>query len=210
MMTATDSADLLPTRRSLLTKLKSRDDNDAWREFFETYWRLIYDVARKAGLDDAEAQEAVQETVISVAAEMPHFRYDPARGSFKRWLLTITRRRIADQMRKRYRARMVNRLDPADTSVEREISLADESNVAPDAVWDEEWKRHLLDAAIARVRTKVNPEQFQIFELNVIKGWKGPQVTKTLGVSLMQVYLAKHRVGALLKKEVARLEREMI
>jgi len=55
-------------------------------------------VAVKAGLNDAEAQqEVVQETVISVAKQMPGFRYDPTRGTFKGWLLKITRRRIADQ-----------------------------------------------------------------------------------------------------------------
>ncbi|HTI71939.1 MAG TPA: sigma-70 family RNA polymerase sigma factor, partial [Candidatus Limnocylindria bacterium] len=94
----------LPTRQSLLSRLKSWDEQDSWREFFETYWRLIFETARKAGLDEASAQDVVQDTVIAVAKEMPGFGYDRAKGSFKGWLLVITKRRIADALRKRYRS----------------------------------------------------------------------------------------------------------
>ena len=80
------------------------DDQQSWQEFFDAYWKLIYSVALKAGLSDAEAQEVVQETVISVAKKMPEFKADPAVGSFKSWLLTLTRWRITDQMRKRARS----------------------------------------------------------------------------------------------------------
>ena len=59
--------DSIPTRHSLLNRLKDWRDEASWREFFETYWELIYNVARKAGLNDAEAQDVVQETVIAVA-----------------------------------------------------------------------------------------------------------------------------------------------
>src|SRR5438876_1995300 len=92
--------ELIPTRWSLLHRLKDLDDQQSWRQFFDLYWRLIYGVAIKAGLRDAEAQEAVQETIIAVARNMPEFQADPQAGSFKGYLLTITRRRIADQFRK--------------------------------------------------------------------------------------------------------------
>ena len=88
----TDS--LLPTRRSLLSRLRDWQDDAGWREFFDTYWRLIYNVARKSGLADAEAQDVVQNTFIYLARRMPAFRYDPARGSFKSWLRVVTRSRI--------------------------------------------------------------------------------------------------------------------
>src|SRR3989442_10370158 len=91
----------LQTRWSLIGRLKDMDDQQSWQEFFDAYWKLIYSVALKAGLSDAEAQDVVQETVISVAKKMPEFNADPAAGSFKSWLLTLTRWRIVDQARKR-------------------------------------------------------------------------------------------------------------
>src|SRR6266545_4859896 len=93
--------DSIQTRWSLIGRLKDMDDQQSWQEFFDAYWKLIYAVALKAGLSDAEAQDVVQETVISVAKKMPEFKCDPAAGSFKSWLLTLTRWRIVDQLRKR-------------------------------------------------------------------------------------------------------------
>jgi len=96
-----DPADeLLPTRQSLLSRLKDWEDRDGWKDFFDTYWRLIYSVALKAGLTESEAEEVVQETVVSASKQMPKFQYDEA-GSFKGCLLQITRRRILDQFRER-------------------------------------------------------------------------------------------------------------
>src|SRR5213592_3719047 len=93
--------ELIPTRWSLVTRLKNWDDQESWREFFDTYWKLIYGVATKAGLTDAEAQDVVQETIITVAKNVKDFKADPAFGSFKPWLLQTTRWRIADRFRSR-------------------------------------------------------------------------------------------------------------
>src|SRR6267142_3978422 len=89
------------TRATLLARLGNLQDQASWQEFFDIYWRLIYGVARQAGMTDVEAQDVVQETMVSVAKHMPTFKYDPAIGSFKAWLLNLTRWRIADQLRKR-------------------------------------------------------------------------------------------------------------
>ncbi len=199
-----------PTRRSLIGRLKNWEDRESWAVFFETYWRLIYGFAIKTGLSDAEAQDVVQETIVSVAKRMRDFKYDPAVGSFKSWLLLITRRRIADFHRKRNREPhhgFGNALEdhPVWEGTE-EISVLPELN----AVWEAEWQRNILDAAVHRVRRIIDPRQFQIFDCYVLKQWSPKEVVRTLGVSMGQVYLAKHRVSALVKKEIARLESEMV
>ncbi len=94
-------SEVLATRRSLVERLGDWDDRKRWQQFFDSYWRLIHGTARKAGLTDAEAQEVVQETLLTVAKKIDKLKYDPAVGSFKGWLLHITRWRIADQFRKR-------------------------------------------------------------------------------------------------------------
>src|SRR5580658_9537688 len=85
-MSATAEANGIPTRRSLLSRLKNWNDNESWRVFFYTYWRLIYNTAVRAGLNDAQAQDVVQETIISVLKSIPSFQYDPSKGTFKGWL----------------------------------------------------------------------------------------------------------------------------
>ena len=77
-----------------------------------------------------------------------------------------------------------------------------------DAVWDEEWTKHLLAAAIARVKRQVDAKHFQIFDCYVLKQWPVKDVAKTFGVNAGQVYLIKHRLAALLEKEIRKLEAE--
>src|SRR5262249_59446262 len=95
--------DRIPTRASLLDRLRNPDDSASWNEFYRIYRELIYSVARRASLTEQEAQEVVQDTLISVAKKMPEFTYDPSKDSFKGWLLTVTRWRIRDQLEKRAR-----------------------------------------------------------------------------------------------------------
>jgi RNA polymerase sigma factor (sigma-70 family) len=204
------SEELIPTRDSLLNRLKDWRDDASWRDFFNTYWRLVYGVALKAGLTEQEAQEVVQETVITVSRRISEFKYDPTVCSFKTWLLNLTRWRIVDQLRKRPPLRAAGRLkldhDARTATIE---NVADPASFNLDAVWDREWEQQILLAATQAVKRKVNPEQYQIFHLCVFKEWPVGKVTRELGVSATRVYLAKHRVGALLKREIRTLERKI-
>jgi RNA polymerase sigma-70 factor (ECF subfamily) len=205
----TDS--LLPTRQSLLSRLRDWQDHAGWREFFETYWRLIYNVARRAGLTDAEAQDVVQNTFIYLARRMPKFHYDRTRGSFKSWLRIVTRSRIQVYWRREkahnelIREPVSHGTDDETDSVE---AWPDEAGDKLDAVWQREWEQNLVSAAFRRLRTKVSSQQLLIFRLTTVGELPLTQVAKKLGVSLAQVYLARHRVGKLFKAEVLRFRRE--
>ncbi len=198
------------TRSSLIHRLRDWEDHGSWQDFFDTYWRLIYAVAIKAGLSDSEARDVVQETVVAVAKQMREGGYDRSRSSFKNWLCLITRRRIIDHFRKRS-APEARPSPPDDDDTRRTETVArvpDPASLKLDTVWEEEWQKNLLDAALERVRQQVAPKQFQIFDLSVLREVPVADVTSLLKVNAAQVYLARHRVGALVKKEVKRLEAE--
>jgi RNA polymerase sigma-70 factor (ECF subfamily) len=200
---------LIPTRRSLLSRLKSWDDQQSWQDFFDTYWKLIYGVATRAGLSDAEAQDVVQETVVAVARQMPHFKYDPALGSFKSWLFLITRRRIADHLRKEYRRPKTTEALPGETArtalLER---IPDPAGANLEAAWEEEWQRQVFATALKRIKRQVEPQHYQIFDCYVRKEWPVNEVSRAFGVTPNQVYLIKHRLSALLAREAQRLSAE--
>ncbi|MSU64292.1 MAG: sigma-70 family RNA polymerase sigma factor [Pedosphaera sp.] len=86
--------------------------------------------------------------------------------------------------------------------------VPDPASLELNACWDEQWQKHLFEAAITRVKARVSPRQFQMFELYTLREWPLRRVAKTLGVSAASVYLAKHRIAAALKREVERLEHE--
>jgi RNA polymerase sigma factor (sigma-70 family) len=202
--------DSLLTRRTLLNRLRDLDDRESWRTFFDRYWRLLYNVARRSGLDDTGAQEIVQETVIAVARKMPEFIYDPARGTFRQWLLRITRRRIIDYLRRSYREPPMVDLSPEELerTDKHAAAITDQSASVLEAAWDEEWERATFEAALARVRAAINPQHFQVFDYCVLKEWPAGKVAATLGLNTAQVYLAKHRVAQAMKRAVRQINEE--
>jgi RNA polymerase sigma-70 factor (ECF subfamily) len=197
-----------PTRASLIGRVKDLGDESGWQEFFDVYWRLIYATALKAGLNDAEAQDVVQETILTVAKAMPGFEYDPARGSFKGWLRKTTHWRIQDYLRRRARdpAAPRAREEPSGTPTIEQI--ADPASQQPDAAWEADWQKNFMEAAIERVRHKVKPRQYQLFDCYVREGWPMREVTRKLGVSMAQVYFAKRKLTGLIRQEVHELERK--
>ncbi len=202
--------DLIPTRKSLLGRLKDWEDNESWRTFFDTYWKLIYGFAIQRGLSHEEAQEVVQETVVAVAKHIGKFHYDPKVCAFKTWLLGVTRSKIANQFARRAR-------HPAASSSPEDSYATPLLHQIPDAqsgpleqAWDAEWQKNLMEAAIHRVKRRVSIEQYQMFDLFMLKQWPARDVAKTLGVSVAHVYVAKHRIAKLVRKELAALEAKEI
>src|SRR5438874_1031501 len=157
---AMDPDEFIPTRQSLLQRLKNWQDERGWQEFFDTYWKLIYSVALQAGLSDADAQDVVQETVISVAKQMEGFTYDPAAGSFKAWLMRITKRRISDRLRKKYYQAGENKFpreEPLHSTI-IENHPAD-SSFDLENIWNEEWQRNAMEAALEKVKAQSDPKE---------------------------------------------------
>ena len=202
--------DPLATRASLLARLKDWDDQASWREFHGTYGRLIQNFALKQGVPEDGVKDIVQETLLSVAKAIREFQYDPAKCSFKSWLLGVTRHRIADHFRRHPRERDARNASPASTTrtatVER---IPDPHSLAPQDVWEEEWKNNVVELALEKLKAQVSTKHFQIFYLHVIKQQPTAKAAKALGVSVGQVYLVKHRLKSAFEKSVRKLEREL-
>jgi RNA polymerase sigma factor (sigma-70 family) len=204
--------EFIPTRATLIDRLKNWQDQASWQDFFDTYWKLIYGLARKFGLNEEDAQDVVQETLVSVANHMPNFKYDPKLGSFKSWLRTLIRWRISDHIRKRGQATTV----PIHTETEGNEDtfalkeLPDKSAQTMDQFYEQEWQKNVLDAAVAKVKRKLDPQKYQIFDFYVNREWPPEKVAAAFNISVDQVYLAKHRITELIKSEAKRLESEML
>ncbi|MHB8523684.1 MAG: RNA polymerase sigma factor [Limisphaerales bacterium] len=207
--------DPLPTRASLLHAVKDAGNHAGWDEFHRTYRGLLVGVARRSGLNEHEAEEAVQDTLLAVAQKMPEFQYVPGKDSFKGWLLQLARWKIADQFRKR--AGHAKRAAPSDddrTQVTAGGSIARSPQHLPDpatdfdALWETEWQQLRIREALARVKRQVNPAHYAIYHLHVIEERPAAEVSRTLGVNRAQIYLAKHRVGAALKREITRMKQK--
>lgn len=213
MTTSYSRIDLAPTRETLVTRLKDWEDQEGWREFFDTYSELIYKTALKAGLTPTEASEVVQETVITVAKKIATFKPGAEHGSFKGWLLNTTRWRIADQFRKRAQHPQQRPHRPSGEEITSRTStidcIADPAGPELEMVWNEEWDEYRLETALGRLRKNASGKAFQIFQLLIRRQLPAEEVAKMLGVSRTLVYVTKHRLGRQFKRELARIDREI-
>jgi RNA polymerase sigma-70 factor (ECF subfamily) len=216
---AHDEPSSIQTRPSLLNRLKVGDDTEGWQEFYRIYGKLVRDFAIRAGLTDTEADEVVQETAIAMARHLPEYRYNPKVCRFKTWLLNQATWRVKDQLKKRKHyapeklepAGAVERLESADDTARTATinRVPDPSPPNLDGLFETEWRKSLFAAAVGLVKPKFSLKQFQIFDLVVLKEWPAADVARSLGVTLANVYVTRHRISAALKKETRRLERKL-
>ena len=146
----TAQGECLRTRASLLARLGNGGDQGAWREFFDIYWPLLVAVSRRSGLNDADAQDVAQDVLAMVSKQIPDFRYDPAEGSFKGWLLTLTRRRIARHWRRGEQERAHRQERPPTATGETGFleRTPDPQREPLETVWEKEWEQNILETAL--------------------------------------------------------------
>jgi RNA polymerase sigma-70 factor (ECF subfamily) len=189
------------TRLTLLGLLR-RDPMHpaAWAEFVEHYGRKVYGWCRKWGLQEADAQDVTQDVLLKLAQKMRTFDYDPAR-SFRAWLKTLAQHAWSDLLASRQRhppgsgdSRMMEQLH----SVEARQDLAQHL--------EEEFDRDLLDAAMVRVRLRVEARTWEAFRLLALEGRSGAEVGEQLGMKVATAFVARSKVQKMLQEEIQKLE----
>jgi RNA polymerase sigma factor (sigma-70 family) len=199
---APDDPSTLRTRPTLLFRLRDWRDNPSWNEFYHLYHQFVFHCARRSGLGHADAKEVTQDVFKRVAEKIGEFESDPIRGSFRGWLLNLTRWRITDKFRARKphekQEPSHSRHDPDHTATVERIEAAEKN----ESVWEEEWQLSLLEAALARLARKVPAKHLQIFDLYRRQDWPVLRVARELAISPATVYVVSHRLTKQLKAEI--------
>lgn len=202
------------THWSLVQRLKEGGNDPAWQEFYDAYRPLLLGLARKSGLSSEEAEEAVQETVMSVFKSLPQFQADPSAGSFKNWLFRLARWRILNQFEKRPRDALLRaapgpkRANDESTGTPLIERIPDTRQNAMEVAWEAEWRDNALELALDRLKRLTKARHFQAFYLHVVKQRPAGDVARALGIPLAQVYLVKCRLLPKLKRIIRTLERQ--
>ena len=74
------------TRPSLLVRVKDPTDRQAWSQFVEVYRPVIHRLARRKGLQHADAEDLVQRVLVAVAGSIDRWEHDARRAKFRTWL----------------------------------------------------------------------------------------------------------------------------
>jgi len=187
------------TSASLLARLRlAPADQAAWAEFVDRYGRKVYGWCRHWGLQEADAQDVTQDVLVRLAEKMRAFAYDPSR-SFRAWLKTLARHALSDFCDARGRAA---------AGGSQVVELLQTIEAREDLVrhLEDEFDREVLDEAVSRVRARVTPKTWRVFELTAHEGRSGAETAEELGMTVAAVFVAKGRVQKLLQDEVRKLE----
>lgn len=183
------------THVTLLERLSAGEDRAAWRDFCDRYGELIRGFARRAGASENDADDILQEVLLSLVRAMPSFRYDPTKGRFRGYLKTTVVRAIA---RRRCQKPGEQALEEFDGAV-----------VAPeqDEHWESEWRQYHLRMAMRRVEAEFSAPDRAAFQRYAVEGAPAQATAESLGLSVDQVYQAKSRIlrrlGNLVAEQVA-------
>ena len=190
------------TRPSLLVRLRDPRDEPAWAEFVEIYEPLIHQLARRRGLQPADAADLAQDVFRTVARAIEHYDPDPALGSFRAWLSRIARNLTVNLLVAQNR----HLRGSGDSEVRRLL----EEQPAPEAedtiLFDGEYRRRLFAWAADRVRGEFRDATWQAFWKTGVEGCDPRAVAIELGMSPGAVYIAKSRVMARLRREIEAAE----
>ena len=196
------------TRKSLLARVREGGEIP-WREFYATYKPLVLLCGGDCGLTDDEKDELVQKVMCELFQRdivgkydpdrVPDdvvFKHDPARGRFRHYLRKIIRYQALKIIRERR-----NGETPLEGTAQKQ--LADN---ALEAAWDLEWRRHVLNMALAELKGRVQPETYSAFEMYALQNRPIAEVARFHDMSPSSVYTAKSRCVKLLHEIVKELE----
>ena len=192
------------TRVSLILRLAKTTDVQAWQEFSDVYGPALYSMAKRRGLQPADAEDVAQETLFAVARAIERFEPDRARARFRTWLARIARNMIADFC--------AGKLKRPLTQLISDSWLQSASNASPslaspiDEEFTQEYRSALFHLAARRVQARVSALTWQAFHETSIASKPAEEVAKKLGMPLGNLYVARCRVLKLLREEVQHLD----
>ncbi len=189
-------SDVPATRLSLLVRLRDARDDAAWSQFVELYAPLVYGFARKHGLQDADAADLTQDVLQAVSGGLRKLDYDPRRGSFRSWLFTVAR----NKLRNFFAAQKRPGRGAGDTDAQQRLQELPAREDEQTSWWEQEYERRVFTWAADQVRGAFQDSTWQAFWQTAVEGKTGPEVARTLGMTVAAVYLAKGRVMARLKE----------
>ena len=188
------------TRSSVLRAVADTENKAAWNRFFDLYAGFVYSVARSRGLNDADADDVVQNVFADLARNLPTFRYDRAKGRFRSYLAGLVNWRVVDKMKSAKREADLK------TNYKDEVELAGKS----DAAFEErEWQAAAMEEALRRMKPDVRPEHYAAFVASAVEGQDTEAVMKLYGLSRDNLYQIRTRLTEKLRETVAAVLAEM-
>ena len=185
--------DNLPTRQTLLLKIKNQYDDDSWTEFIQYYQGFIKSVLIRSGVHNSDVEDMSQTLVLKLWKKLPDFNYQPQKGLFKAWLKTIIRNSVSDYFK---------------TAAKENNVAYEESTVDINTAYDEEWMVYIAELAWKNIQNKFEDKVLTIYA-RLAKGESPEVIAQETKLVRGSVYVYKERVQKALRREIRLLENQL-
>lgn len=188
------------TATSLIERLKL-EDAQAWQQLVTLYGPLVYSWTRRAGVPPEDSRDVVQDVFQSVVRYVASFRRDQPGDSFRGWLYTITKSKVAEHWRRQRGPQAAGGTE----AMQRMAQFAEEDSRSVSGVGDAIDSDGTLIRAMELIRAEFENQTWRAVWSVVVEGRSPADVATELGMSTNAVYVAKSRILRRLREELADL-----
>jgi RNA polymerase sigma-70 factor (ECF subfamily) len=178
----------LPDEASLIENARAGDEA-ALALLVETYAPRVLRFSRKLCGASADAEDVMQQTLLSVMSHIGEFRGE---SQFASWLYSIARGHCVKQRTRGAAAHASEPLERVAGAVSAPARQAPDENVSREQL------EQALDSAIGALE----PVQREVLVLRDIEGLSAPDVAQALGISVDAVKSRLHRARKTLREQL--------
>jgi RNA polymerase sigma-70 factor (ECF subfamily) len=189
--------DFPETSQSLIARVKDLEDAAAWAEFLGIYRPVVYRMARRRGMQDADAQDVTQQVLVAVSQAIGDWQSGSNRSPFRAWLVTITRNAVTKAISRPWRG-----AGTGSTTVMQLLNAQPAADLETTAEFMQESRQEALRWAADQIRPEFSLVTWRLFWETAVEGRPVAEVAAVAGRSTGAVYMARFRVLRRLKEKV--------
>ena len=190
------------TRASLMVRLRDPQDQQAWAQFVSIYEPLVLRMMRQRGLQEADARDVTQQVILAVMQAVERWQPDGAAASFRRWLFDIARKLALKFVQRATPRKGPARRGRGGSDMLELFQTLPEPEHRTVAAFDEEYRQAVFEWAADKVRTEFRDSTWQAFWRTCVQNEPINAVAEALGTTAGNIYVARSRVIARLRKFV--------
>lgn len=185
------------TSLSLLERLRHSPENEGWNRLVELYAPLIHRWLQRYDVQDSDAQDLVQEVLLSASKDLGSFDHPGQPGAFRGWLKAI----LINRLRKFWRSRDRRPQARGDSDLDARLAQLDDPSSELSQIWNREHDQYVLRQLLALAEPHFEPTTWKAFCRVALEGAQADVVAQELGISKNAVIVAKCRVLSRLRQE---------
>lgn len=175
-----------------LMKLVLGKHQPALEELYDRYAKLVYSFALKSLREELAAREIVQ--LVFTRLWTTEKGYDPSKGGFVNWIITVTRNITIDYLRKQRRLEQVVRYEPREHDF-----ISDDPD--PDSVVSRKW----IGEQIHEAYVHLSESQIQLIDMMYWQGYSLSEIATRMNEPVGTIKSRLHQCLKILRKHLTSL-----